>query len=48
MPVGCNVTEFVLVHSLLGRTRHIPLARRPLWGWAFRVSRKYGFDLPSS
>jgi 2'-5' RNA ligase len=26
-PVGWTATEFVLVHSLLGKTRHIPLAR---------------------
>jgi RNA 2',3'-cyclic 3'-phosphodiesterase len=30
-PVSWTVTEFVLVHSLLGQTRHIPLARWPLW-----------------
>jgi 2'-5' RNA ligase len=30
--VGWTVREFVLVHSLLGRTRHIPLARWPLRG----------------
>jgi 2'-5' RNA ligase len=29
-PIGWTVREFVLVHSLLGRTRHIPLARWPL------------------
>jgi RNA 2',3'-cyclic 3'-phosphodiesterase len=28
--VGWTVHEFVLVHSLLGRTRHVPLARWPL------------------
>jgi RNA 2',3'-cyclic 3'-phosphodiesterase len=28
-PIAWKVTEFVLVHSLLGQTRHIPLAR---WG----------------
>ncbi len=28
--VGWAVHEFVLVHSLLGRTRHVPLARWPL------------------
>jgi RNA 2',3'-cyclic 3'-phosphodiesterase len=26
-PIGWTVHEFVLVHSLLGQTRHIPLAR---------------------
>ncbi len=31
-PVRWTVGEFVLVHSLLGKTRHIPLARRPLNG----------------
>ena len=31
-PVGWRVHEFVLVHSLLGQTRHIPLARWPLRG----------------
>lgn len=31
-PVSWTVTEFVLVHSLLGRTRHIPLARWLLRG----------------
>lgn len=29
-PVGWTAREFVLVHSLLGRTQHIPLARWPL------------------
>lgn len=29
-PVGWTVREFVLVHSLLGRSRHVPLARWPL------------------
>ena len=29
-PVGWSVREFVLVHSLLGQTRHIVLARWPL------------------
>ena len=29
-PIGWTVREFVLVHSLLGRTRHVPLARWPL------------------
>jgi 2'-5' RNA ligase len=29
-PMTWRVEEFVLVHSLLGRTRHIPLARWPL------------------
>jgi 2'-5' RNA ligase len=29
-PVGWPVHEFVLVHSLLGRSRYIPLARFPL------------------
>jgi len=29
-PVSWTVREFVLVHSLLGRTQHIPLARWPL------------------
>jgi len=28
--ISWRVEEFVLVHSLLGRTRHIPLARWPL------------------
>ena len=31
-PVGWTVNEFVLVHSLLGQTRHIPLGRWPLRG----------------
>ncbi len=31
-PVAWTVREFVLVHSLLGRTRHIALARWPLSG----------------
>jgi 2'-5' RNA ligase len=30
--VSWNVREFVLMHSLLGRTRHIALARWPLAG----------------
>jgi 2'-5' RNA ligase len=30
--VGWTVREFVLIHSLLGRSRHIPLARWPLRG----------------
>ena len=29
-PIAWTVREFVLVHSLLGQTRHIPLARWPL------------------
>jgi 2'-5' RNA ligase len=29
-PIGWRVDEFVLVHSLLGRTRHIRLGRWPL------------------
>jgi RNA 2',3'-cyclic 3'-phosphodiesterase len=29
-PVSWTVQEFVLVHSLLGQTRHVPLARFPL------------------
>jgi RNA 2',3'-cyclic 3'-phosphodiesterase len=29
-PVSWTVQDFVLVHSLLGRTRHIALARWPL------------------
>jgi RNA 2',3'-cyclic 3'-phosphodiesterase len=31
-PIGWTVKEFVLVQSLLGQTRHIPLARWPLLG----------------
>lgn len=31
-PVGWTVRELVLVHSLLGRSRHVPLARWPLRG----------------
>jgi 2'-5' RNA ligase len=31
-PIRWTVGEFVLVHSLLGQTRHIPLARWPLDG----------------
>jgi len=31
-PLRWIVREFVLVHSLLGRTKHIPLARWPLRG----------------
>jgi 2'-5' RNA ligase len=31
-PVRWNVREFALVHSLLGRTRHVVLARWPLRG----------------
>ncbi|WP_025598581.1 2'-5' RNA ligase family protein [Burkholderia sp. WSM2230] len=31
-PVGWNVREFALIHSLLGRTRHLVLARWPLEG----------------
>jgi RNA 2',3'-cyclic 3'-phosphodiesterase len=31
-PIVWTVHEFVLVHSLLGRTQHIPLARFPLRG----------------
>jgi len=31
-PVSWTVHEFVLVHSLLGRTQHIPLGRWPLRG----------------
>lgn len=26
-PIGWTVSEFVLIHSLIGQTRHIPLAR---------------------
>jgi 2'-5' RNA ligase len=29
-----NVREFALIHSLLGRTRHVALARWPLVGEA--------------
>jgi 2'-5' RNA ligase len=29
-PIAWRAREFVLVHSLLGQTRHIPLARWPL------------------
>ncbi|WP_238531412.1 2'-5' RNA ligase family protein [Collimonas fungivorans] len=29
-PIAWRTSEFVLVHSLLGQTRHIPLARWPL------------------
>jgi RNA 2',3'-cyclic 3'-phosphodiesterase len=29
-PIRWIVSEFILVHSLLGQTRHIPLARWPL------------------
>ena len=29
-PIAWRVGEFALVHSLLGRTRHVPLARWPL------------------
>lgn len=28
--IGWTATEFVLVHSLLGQTRHVPLGRWPL------------------
>lgn len=31
-PIGWTVNEFVLIHSLLGQTRHLPLARWPLRG----------------
>lgn len=31
-PVGWTVDEFVLVHSLFGKNRHIPLGRWPLRG----------------
>jgi len=31
-PIRWTVSEFVLVHSLLGQTRHIPLARWSLGG----------------
>lgn len=31
-PIGWNVDEFVLVHSLLGQTRYIQLGRWPLRG----------------
>ena len=31
-PVTWTVTEFVLVHSLIGEGRHVPLARWPLLG----------------
>ncbi len=31
-PVGWTVREFVLVHSLFGKTRHVPLGRWPLHG----------------
>jgi 2'-5' RNA ligase len=31
-PVGWTVREFVLVHSLINQTRHIPLGRWPLRG----------------
>lgn len=31
-PIGWTVREFVLVHSLLGQTRYIPLGRWPLRG----------------
>ena len=31
-PLSWIVREFVLVHSLLGQTRHIPLGRWSLWG----------------
>jgi 2'-5' RNA ligase len=34
-PVAWTVREFVLVHSLLGRTKHIPVARWPLRGTAY-------------
>jgi 2'-5' RNA ligase len=30
--IGWTAREFVLVHSLLGQTRHIPLGRWPLRG----------------
>ncbi|MDB5775495.1 MAG: 2-5 ligase [Herbaspirillum sp.] len=29
-PIAWTVREFVLIHSLLGRSRHVPLARWPL------------------
>ena len=31
-PIRWTVNEFILVHSLLGQTRHVPLARWPLGG----------------
>ncbi len=31
-PVGWRANEFVLVHSLIGKSRHVPLARWPLRG----------------
>jgi RNA 2',3'-cyclic 3'-phosphodiesterase len=31
-PIAWTVREFVLVHSLLGRSKHIPIARFPLRG----------------
>jgi 2'-5' RNA ligase len=31
-PIRWTVREFVLVHSLLGQTRHVPLARWSLGG----------------
>jgi 2'-5' RNA ligase len=31
-PIQWVVTEFVLIHSLIGKTRHIPLGRWPLRG----------------
>ena len=31
-PIGWTVNEFVLIHSLLGQTRHLPLGRWPLRG----------------
>jgi 2'-5' RNA ligase len=31
-PIQWTVSEFVLIHSLIGRTRHIPLERWPLRG----------------
>jgi RNA 2',3'-cyclic 3'-phosphodiesterase len=31
-PIGWTVTEFVLVHSLLGRSQYLALGRWPLRG----------------
>lgn len=32
-PISWRATEFVLVHSLLGKTKHIHLARWPIQSW---------------
>lgn len=37
-PIGWTVTEFVLVHSIIGKSKHLELGR-----WALQ-SKQFGFD----